>query len=383
MVRRVCVRTCLLPRHQHLRADTRCLGFLVGLVAIAALVAVFLGYCVTSKGLASLDDVEVGLLQVAATLHGTGFTNQLKRRAVAALRYGPWLPVFAYTVSYALLGYLRRHRAYDQQVHEVKQSSQDLTVCVPSHLVLPRACHPLTWLRFVVYCGGCIHRREDATRKLHRRRRRRAKLDRAMEATTAGTGVPRATVVVDSVCKALRGSGNAHDLRGLPRPESMRMLKSVASDAVLVATESILNIAPDIESAVAHREAACAGDSAFDAEQGASVSSLNSTSEYSPSSGSSEGDRLMGYETAGVSAVVDMQVDEDCKFDKLLSSMDSQSSDQGNLPALGLGTEQFYHPRSTASSAMTPTHRMSIAAVRAQLRACRCSRQHLTNAPPL
>ena len=92
MVRRVCVRTCLLPRLQHLRADTRCLGFLVGLVAIAALVAVFLGYCVTSKGLASLDDVEVGLLQVAATLHSTGFTNQLKRRAVAALRYGPWLP---------------------------------------------------------------------------------------------------------------------------------------------------------------------------------------------------------------------------------------------------------------------------------------------------
>ena len=181
--------------------------------------------------------------------------------------------------------------------------------------------------------------------------------------------------VAKTLAQALRGSVDSVNLRGLPRPESMRMLKSVASDAVLVATESILNIAPDIESAVAHREAACAGDSAFDAEQGASVSSLNSTNEYSPSSGSSEGDRLMGYETAGVSAVVDMQVDEDCKFDKLLSSMDSQSSDQGNLPALGLGTEQFYHPRSTASSAMTPTHRMSIAAVRAQLRACRCSGQ--------
>ena len=60
--------------------------------------------------------------------------------------------------------------------------------------------------------------------------------------------------VAKTLAQALRGSVDSVNLRGLPRPESMRMLKSVASDPVLVATESILNIAPDIESTVSSRQ---------------------------------------------------------------------------------------------------------------------------------
>ena len=79
---------------------------IVVVLAATVFTVLFLGCMVTSRGLSSLGLVEQGVLQVVSALHVSGYTQQLRHKAVKALN------------------------TYDRLVKDLKLRSRDITVYV-------------------------------------------------------------------------------------------------------------------------------------------------------------------------------------------------------------------------------------------------------------